>query len=94
MNHTPNSKFIEHAEKVLASIDQYSRLGGAEVTREQLETAKGLIQKMIQIVINNQLPPKANRSKLLTRIIVDEWPLGHSLGSSISKLEEEYTRLV
>jgi hypothetical protein len=85
-------EFIEHAQSVLRRIETYERSGAHEIARNDLDTARREIGAMLASA-SMQGSPRERRYRTLTRMVVDQWPLGHALGIAISELEEEYARL-
>ncbi|MGH8550762.1 MAG: hypothetical protein ACRERU_19615 [Methylococcales bacterium] len=92
MSQTPN-EFLQHAEQVLHQIAMYEKSGATEIPSTDLQSMRKKVQSMIDSVRINKLPEKDRRYPELSRIIVDQWPLGHSLGNAISTLEREYMSL-
>lgn len=84
--------FVRRAESVLQAIETYENSDGPEISQD-LEIAKREIKKMMTSVRGQTLPSERARYRPLTRLILDQWPLGHKLGVAISELEEEYVRL-
>jgi hypothetical protein len=90
---TAAQKFVEHAQQVLRRIDTYETSGAADLPARDLIVVKKRLRQMIDAVSNGGLPPVAGRHAELSRMIMDQWPLGHSLGNSISTVEREYMSL-
>jgi hypothetical protein len=88
-----NRKFIEHAQQVLRRIDTYATSGANDIPARDLPLMKQRLRSMVASVESGTLPPVESRHAELSRMIVDQWPLGHSLGNSISTLEREYMSL-
>lgn len=93
MLHSDAETFLENAQGVLRRIETYERSDPREIPRRDLQVAKREIEEMIECARNQSLPIKRAQDRTLTRLILDQWPLGHKLGLAISELEEEYTTL-
>jgi hypothetical protein len=76
-------KFIEHAQQVLRRIDMYATSGATDVPARDLFLVKQRLRSMVASVESGTLPPVESRYAELSRLIVDHWPLGHSLGNSV-----------
>lgn len=87
------SEFVAHAEQVLRRIDMYVQSGDTAIPKIHIEYMIPRIKKMKEIAATARLPPQEERYRELTHMINDAWPLNHSLGNTIAKLEDEYVRL-
>jgi hypothetical protein len=86
-------KFIEHARQVLRRIDTYETSDATDVPARDLQFVKERLRNMMDLAENGVLPPAESRHAELSRMIMDQWPLVHSLGNSISTVEREYMSL-
>jgi hypothetical protein len=87
-------RFIANADALARRIEMMRTSDSeAAVTSSQLEFALGEVRRMRSAVNSDQLAPREARGAVLTRVIVDTWPLGHKIGRAITELEEEYRRL-
>lgn len=73
------------------SIDVEER--AAQISSHKLEHILFLIEELKKKVLKGKLPPKEDRHAILTRVIIDTWPLGTKLGNEISELEEIYQNM-
>jgi len=92
MKQTPGG-FLQHAEQVLRQIDIYESSGATEIVSKDIKFVRQKIHIMINYVRGNEMPEKNRRYPELSRMIVDQWPLGHTLSNAISTLEREYMLL-
>ncbi len=89
-------RFFSKAEEVTSAIRE--RLGkseemiGKQPTPEQLEAVLRKIEAMKQQIREEQGRPRRSRYRALTRMLVDEWPLGHNLAAEIIELEDLYLK--
>jgi hypothetical protein len=83
-------EFIEHAEDILNKIETNKDL---KISKEDLEFVKKKIKYMINSLKEESPTLKNYPYPELTRLIIDQWPLGDKLGSEISDLEEKYIKL-
>lgn len=90
-------RFLAKAEEVMSDIQTEllkSQLSpGKRPTQEQLEVVLRRVEAMKRQIEEGLAPPKEARYRRLGRLLVDEWPLGHSLAIEISKLEDLFLRL-
>lgn len=93
MKASQSSRFIQRAQHVLRRIDRYHQSGGQEISVQDLNTVRRDIARMISQAQDQTLPPRAQRYRTLSRLIVDQWPLGHKLGIAITELEEEFRKI-
>lgn len=85
--------FIRRAEEVLSQIDGYVESGATDIAFNDLQVVRQKIGNMILCAKSMNLPKNNIRHPELSRMIVDQWPLGSSLGNIISVLEREYISL-
>lgn len=64
-----------------------------QISDPNLESMLRLLKERRMLVEKDKLPPKDMRYHSLAHIIVDQWPLGSSLGDEIVELEEFYINL-
>lgn len=64
-----------------------------EIKHRSLEIVSRKIKERLKQIANNDIPRRETRYKEITRIIVDEWPLGSELGLAISEWENCYCKL-
>jgi hypothetical protein len=64
-----------------------------DIERRSIEVVSRKIKERLKQVTENNLPRRDVRYKEITRIIVDEWPLGSELGIAISEWENLYCEL-
>ena len=64
-----------------------------QISDPNLESMLRLLKERRMLVETDKLPPKDMRYHSLAHIIVDQWPLGSSLGDEIVELEEFYINL-
>lgn len=86
-------KFIEHAKQVVRQIEVYEESGATDIPARDLFWAKERLMNMLKAAESGAIPPIESRYAELSRVIMDQWPLGHSLGNSISTVESEYIAL-
>jgi len=75
----------EIRDKLLDAIAYPNKREG--VSLELLESMLANIEK---IVCSSELPRPVSQGKVLTRIIVDSWPMGNELGKDITDWESLY----
>lgn len=85
------------ADQVLGEIDKLLSLP-VEAREEDLDdrdltTARSYLERLRELLLSERLPSRGERSAVMTRIIVDQWPLGTKLGDAISKLEADYRKV-
>jgi hypothetical protein len=86
-------RFIDHADALLRRLEGAMRAGESPTPGVDLKYMVERIRRMREAAASGGIPPKEQRYGNLTRIIVDQWPLGDALGTSISELEDEYLHL-
>ena len=86
-------KFIDHAKQVLRQIEVYEESGATDIPAHDLSWAKERLANMIEAAESGAIPPIERRYAELSRMVMDQWPLGHSLANSISTAEGEYLAL-
>lgn len=90
-------EFERRANEILREIDrllvQQSGSRDEDLEDSDLLTAKSHVVKLRDRVLVGGLPPKSERYAVMTRIIVDQWPLATRLGNSISELESFFALL-
>ncbi len=89
-------RFLAKAEVVTSAIQaelgRDGRRPGEQPTTEQLEAVLRRIEAMRRQIEEDSAPPKHARYRSLSRMLVDEWPLGHSLANEITELEDLYVK--
>lgn len=85
--------FVKRAEAVLRRIEIYAQSNQQEIPPQDLDLARREIEAMVASVRGGATARNHGRARNLSRLIVDQWPLGHSLGNAISEIEAEYGRL-
>ncbi len=93
MRRSEATPFIEAAKNLLSKIETYEQSGTEPIRLEDLQTVALAVQRMVDEAEKGNLPRRESRTRALTRMVVDQWPLGHSLGKAISELEENYINL-
>jgi hypothetical protein len=77
------------AESALDSILEYQRDAKGEISHADLEVARTSVMRMPSDARNSAIGlDETGRS--LTRLIVDQWPLGDALGIKLATLEQAY----
>lgn len=66
---------------------------GARPTARQMVVVLRRIEAMRSHVRAGSVPPRPSRHRRLSRLVVDEWPLGHPLALQISDLEDLWLTL-
>ncbi len=83
-------EFLRKADAVIKKIEamlneDYGKRA-EKISDLDLQDMLSLVKQLRMRVETNQLPPKNKRYRSLSRIVVDQWPLGTSLGNEISEL--------
>lgn len=88
-------KFLHEANEAIALLDKAIISGDTPkgVDTNELKVFKENIERMLNEVTEDRLPPQESRYATLTRKIIDEWEWGSDLGSKISSIEELYQDL-
>lgn len=68
--------------------EQTLRLQG--VPPENVRYAKEMLTDMADQYTKDALPPREHRHAQLSRLIIDQWPLGNELGNAIIAAENEW----
>lgn len=86
--------FLEEASSLIEEINEEIEKPKPErdvdVQISDLDLVLTRIYEMRKRVESDKLPPHNQRHKQLTRLIMDQWPLGTSLGNRVMKLEKAY----
>jgi hypothetical protein len=80
-------------KKIEAMLDENYEQRAEKISDSDLQDMLSLVKQLRMRVDNNHLPPKNMRYRSLSRIVVDQWPLGTSLGNEISELDAYYVNL-
>lgn len=75
-------RFLTNAERVLGDIRAYAQSPNGEIPASQLAYMVEQIERMKEAALSENLPPKVDRYHVLSRMILDAWPLGTSLGNA------------
>ena len=90
-------RFIAQADGILEQLEQEldpdNPMRNEEIAASDIEAAIAEITKMKTEVEHGPITKKSMRYPHLTRMIVDQWPLGSELGNAISELEQFYIHL-
>jgi hypothetical protein len=86
-------KADEIIKKIEAMLHEDYKDRSEKITDSDLQDMLSLLKQRKEIVETNQLPPKNMRYRSLSRIVIDQWPLGTPLGNEISELESIYINL-
>ncbi len=86
-------RFVDHADDLIHKLEDAMQLAAPPIHGVDLKYMAERIRQMRESAASGKIPPKEQRHRNLTRIIVDQWPLGHALGTLISELEDEYVHL-
>lgn len=87
-------RLIHVADEILEEIDRL--LATPKPSREEdlgdrnLDWARQRTLELRERLSSGRLPRQWDRRAVMTRIILDQWPLGTRLGNEISKLESAY----
>lgn len=90
-------EFLRRADEVIRKIE--AMLGenyenrSEKISDSDLQDMLNLLKERKEMVESNQVPPKNMRYRSLSRIVIDQWPLGTYLGNEISELESYYVIL-
>ena len=90
-------EFLRRADEIIRKIEavlseDYDNRT-EKISDSDLRDMLNLVKERKIIVETNQIPPKKMRYRSLSRIVIDQWPLGTSLGNEISQLESIYINL-
>jgi hypothetical protein len=90
-------EFVRKANAIIKRIeamleDDYEKRVD-KLSDSDLKDMLSLVKQRKEMVETNQLPPKNIRYRSLSRIVIDQWPLGTSLGNDISELDTYYINL-
>ncbi len=85
--------FISKAEALLSQMEVYDTSAGARISSRDLAVVKRQVTLMILAAKEGRLQQRELRHKTLTRMVLDQWPLGHTLGKMVAEVEEAYSRL-
>ncbi len=90
-------EFLRRADEVIRKIEAMLAENyddrAEKISDSDLKDMLNLIKERKEMVTNNQMPPKNLRYRSLSRIVIDQWPLGTSLGNEVSELESYYVNL-
>jgi hypothetical protein len=86
-------RFLSQARLLLSAIERELESAHASISASQLQRAREKVRAMERRVATGDLPPRELRTKTLTRLIIDEWPLGTPLGNALVDLEAQYVAL-
>jgi len=91
------NRFLAEAEEVISAIREELGKGratsGEQPTSEQLAVVLRKVEAMKCQIEEGSAPPKDARFRRLSRMLVDEWPLGHPLATAITELEDLYLKV-
>jgi hypothetical protein len=80
-------------KEIEAMLDENYERRTEKISDADLQDMLSLVKQRRKMVETNQLPPKEIRYRSLSRIVIDQWPLGTSLGNEISELDTYYVNL-
>lgn len=86
-------RFRTQVEATIRRVELWRDAGDPSVPCEQIDLVLARLRRMQEEAEASELPSADKRTKNLTRMIVDQWPLGHSVGKLVSETEEAYCRL-
>lgn len=90
------NRFLAKAEVVRSAIREELERGrttpGGQPTSEQLAVVLCKVEGMKRQIELGAAPPREAQYRRLSRLLVDEWPLGHPLATAISELEDLYLK--
>lgn len=90
-------RLITRAEEILQEINLLLAMPESsrdeELSDNNLKVAKSHVLELRDRLQSGKLPSKPDRYVVMTRIIVDQWPLKTRLGDEISELEATYQSL-
>lgn len=86
-------KADEIIKKIEAMLDEDYEKRAGKISDLDLRDMLNLVRERKKIVETDQLPPKSMRYRSLSRIVIDQWPLGTLLGNDISELDTYYVNL-
>lgn len=81
-------KLIERLQRMRENTN-----GNSEIQYASIAAAIRIIGNRIELLAGEQLPIKSKRFSELTRLIVDEWPLGSEIGKDVTDWEQRYCNL-
>ena len=90
---TKNAKVVTEGKLLLVALKASGEVENSGIARKSLDTVTALISERLALVESNSLPNRKERLAELTRLVVDEWPLGFVLGKRVSMWEEMYRNL-
>lgn len=79
-------RLLERLQEVTFDVDKY------QISVSSAKTASNIIDKCLDQLEKDSLPDKTRRLPELTRLVIDEWPLGSELGKEITFWEDAYRR--
>ena len=88
-----SAAFVNKAEALLAQLEVYKTSGGVEISSRDLAVVKRQVTSMILAAKEGRLQQPELRNKTLTRMVLDQWPLGHTLSRMVAEVDEAYSRL-
>jgi len=91
-----NERFLVEVEELASELRRALERGSVEPpepTSEQIQAVLNRIRSMERQVREETLPPRSRRDRILTRLMMDEWPLGHPLASRTMRVEDLYVNL-
>lgn len=77
-------------DELKKEIEKTASERNLDVQSSDLELVLNRIREMRKRVEKNDLPPPGQRYRQLTRLVMDQWPLGSSLGNKVMELEKMY----
>ncbi len=88
-------KFLDDGELLIAKISKIidKQDESMNIPFESLKSVSGLVQQCIEMAKKGNLPSKDKRNRVITRIIIDSWPLNTELGNNLTKWENLYMML-
>jgi hypothetical protein len=90
-------EFVRRAEDVLGWLGREQSLPRADRTVDvpdsDLRYMANKIAEMKRSVLDASLPPQESRYPVMSRIIIDQWPLSSPLGNELCRLEDMFRSL-
>ena len=85
--------FLIQAKTLIQQFESYVPVGDEVLDSRQIIYAIRTVKQMIHWVLNDAVPPRRMRHMVLTRMALDEWPIGHPFSRGVNKIEEAFLGL-
>lgn len=89
----PRAEFLKRLDNLVEKLLMEAVAGKPAVPPDELRYVVERLRAMADATSTGRLPPREQRHKGLTRIVIDQWPLSHPLGNELVEVEIAYTRL-